>query len=318
MDLNMDDLTTDDLLRIAFDAVTAKPADLPEGLKPRVLALGLGSGPPDQTQRRHPAWADLGRPAAASLSAFIKTAAELADLFDTLSADDWNRPTRIDGARVRDIVVHLVGVERYVLGCIDRREPLDAPRREDHWPVSRLAAAELAEAPVETVSQAWWSEVLALLAACAELGPDHELAYHHLAGTLQGMLVVRTFELWTHGNDIRDATGRPADVLDEERLSLMVAELMRVLPLGLALSGCPQPGRTARLTLKGTGGGSFDVPLDPAGTVGPPDITLTADVIDLCRLAANRLSPDELEVRVEGDRQLLGPILVGAAAFAAD
>jgi uncharacterized protein (TIGR03083 family) len=184
--------------------------------------------------------------------------------------------------------------------------------------VSRRAAAGLTDEPNETVSQTWWSEVLKLITACAELGPDHALTYHHLAGSLQGLLVVRTFELWTHGNDIREAIGRPADDLDEDRLSLMVGELMRVIPLGLALSGCPQPGRTARLQLTGMGGGNFDVALDPSTPVGTPDITLTADVIDLCRLAANRLSPDALDVIVDGDRRLLEPVLVGAAAFAAD
>ncbi|HXQ60615.1 MAG TPA: maleylpyruvate isomerase family mycothiol-dependent enzyme [Acidimicrobiales bacterium] len=319
--LNADVLNTDELLSIAFDAVTATATRTgpSEGLEEQVLTRVLAGEKP----RRHPGWNERDRfepkwRRADSLDAFIKTAAELSTLFDSLSAGDWTRTTRIEGASVRQIVEHLVGVERYLLGCLDRRPRLDAPRREDHWPVSRRAATGLAGEPDETVSQSWWSEVLNLIAACAELGPDHALTYHHLAGTLQGLLVVRTFELWTHGNDIRDAIGRPADDLDEARLSLMVDELMRVLPLGLALSGCPQPGRTARLRLTGAGGGSFDVSLDPTTAVGRPDITLTADVIDLCRLAANRLAPDALDVIVEGDRRLLEPVLVGATAFAAD
>ena len=72
------------------------------------------------------------------------------------------------------------------------------------------------------------------------------MSYHHLVGTTHGLLVVRTFELWTHGEDLRRATHRPLDELDEGRLSLMVGELMRVLPLGLALNSREQPGRTAR------------------------------------------------------------------------
>jgi uncharacterized protein (TIGR03083 family) len=319
MDLNMDDLNTDELLSIAFDAVTAKRSDVSDGLESRVLAHCLAGEKP----RRHAGWSeqdrhDPARSRADSLNAFITTAAELAELLDGLSATDWTRTTRIEGATVRGIVEHLLGVERYLLGCLGRRPRLDAPRREDHWPVSKRAAAGLAGEPDETVSQSWWSEVLNLIGACGELGPDQELSYHHLAGTLQGLLVVRTFELWTHGNDIRDAVGRPLDDLDETRISLMVGELMRVLPLGLALSGCPQPGRTARLQLTGVAGGDFDVSLDPGTPVGEPDITLTADVVDFCRLAANRLSPDTLDVIVDGDRRLLEPVLLGAAAFAAD
>ena len=254
-----------------------------------------------------------------ALRSFITTASELGALLESLGPDEWARPTRIDGATVRQIGEHLVGVERYLLGCLGRRPSLEAPRRQDHWPASRLAAAGITDEPDETLVRQWWSEVLDLIAACSELGPDHAVAYHHLGGSLRGMLVVRVFELWTHGDDVRQATGRPLDLLDEARLSLMVTELMRVLPFGLALSGCAQPGRTARLELTGPGGGVFDVFLDPGvAAAAVPDITLTAAVIDLCRVAANRLDHHDFPVLVEGDRALLEPILVGAAAFSAD
>jgi uncharacterized protein (TIGR03083 family) len=306
------DLNTDELLDIAFDALLTNGADLPPDLEGRVVAGAVGGA----KRGRHPSWDEAGR--SDSLGAFITTAAELGDLIDSLTPDEWERRTRIEGAGVRQVVEHMVGVERYLLGCLHRRPLLAAPRREDHWPVAERAAAGLSGQPHENVAQIWWSEVLDLIAACGELGPDQEVTYHHLAGTLQGLLVVRTFELWTHGDDIRLATGRPADLLDEFRLSLMVNELMRVLPLGLALSDCVQPGLTARLELHGPGGGTFDVSLDPTTTAGAPDITVTTDVIDLCRLAANRLGRDDLDMVVTGDRGLLEPLLVGAAAFAAD
>lgn len=314
MDLSSNDLSTDELLQIAFDVVTAGQSDMPEALGPRILAEVTAG----KTPGRHRGWNGDDGHRADALNAFIKTAAELAELFDSLSSDEWTRMTAIEGASVRDVVEHLVGVERYLLGCLDLRPRRDAPRREDHWPVAKAAAGGLAGETNEAVSQTWWREVLDLIGAAGELGPDHEVTYHHLAGTLQGMLVVRTFELWTHGNDIRQAIGRPADNLDEARLSLMVGELMRVLPLGLVLSGCSQPGQTARLTLTGDGGGTFNIPLDPGTPLGEPDISLTATVLDFCRLAANRLSPEALDVTVTGDRRLLEPVLVGAGAFAAD
>jgi hypothetical protein len=156
------------------------------------------------------------------------------------------------------------------------------------------------------------------VAACAQLGPDSPVEYHHLAGTINGLLVVRTFELWTHDDDIRRATGLPPNSLDDARLSLMVGELMRVLPFGLALSGCAQPGRTARIILTGPGGGSFDVALSPGDHPTSPDVEISAAAIDLCRLAANRLPRDELDVRIEGEGSLAECVLVGATAFAAD
>ena len=41
-----------------------------------------------------------------------------------------------------------------------------------------------------------WLEALSLIAAGGELGPDQPIRYHHLAGSVRGVLVSRTFELW--------------------------------------------------------------------------------------------------------------------------
>jgi len=153
---------------------------------------------------------------------------------------------------------------------------------------------------------------------CSELDPQHEVAYHHLGGTVRGMLVVRTFELWTHDDDIRRAVNRPAHPLDGERLRLMSSELMSVLNLGMLLSDTTQPGRSARFNLMGTGGGSYDVPLAPGEIAGAADITITTTALDICRLASNRLPADLIDLAVDGDRSLLEPILVGAGAFACD
>jgi hypothetical protein len=132
------------------------------------------------------------------------------------------------------------------------------------------------------------------------------------------MLVVRTFEVWTHDDDIRRAIDRPPNPLDGDRLALMSSDLMNVLNLGMALSRTTQPGRTARFDLMGAGGGTYDVALSPGEIAGLPDITITTTALDLCRLASNRLSLDLLDLAVDGDRSLLEPILVGATAFAAD
>jgi hypothetical protein len=131
-------------------------------------------------------------------------------------------------------------------------------------------------------------------------------------------LVSRTFELWTHGDDVRQAIGRELDLLDEARLSLMVGELMQAVPIGMALTGQTAPGRSVRFELDGPGGGVFHEPLTLGDQLGPPDVIVSTNTIDLCRLAANRLQVDKLDVVVEGDGTLLAPVLVALAAFAAD
>jgi len=159
---------------------------------------------------------------------------------------------------------------------------------------------------------------MAVIAACGQVGGQRPVEYHDLPLSVRGLLVVSTFELWTHGDDIRHATDRPPDELDEARLALMSAELMRVLSLGMALTGTTRPGRTARIELTGLGGGISDVALAPGEEPGHPDIVVRAATLDVCRVAANRLPWDELACDVEGDETLLQPILAGASAFAAD
>jgi uncharacterized protein (TIGR03083 family) len=308
------DLNTAQLLDLAFDGAAVDQAAVPAELFDRVRDAAVSAGRPSP----HPGWSDPADPQLSALAAYLTTGAELAELLDRLAPADWSSPTPVEGVDVRALVEHLVAVERYVLGQLDRRPRLEAPRREDHWTLADALAVDVRHESDAFVAKTWWSEVQGVVAASAELGPDQAVSYHHLTGSLRGLLVVRTFELWTHGDDIRQATGRPRHSLDEDRLSLLVHQLMRVLPLGLALTNAAQPGRTARLHLTGPGGGRFDVPLAAGEGAGEPDLEVTVAVLDLCRLAAGRLAPEALEVRVEGDRALLAPILVGATAFAAD
>ena len=306
------DLTRSELLDVGFDALAVDTADLPAGLGDRILAAATTGARP----ARHRGWSTAG----GADTAFLTTAVELRQLLDALADDEWTNPTGVaGGASVRDLVLHLVGVERYLLGQLGRRPRIEAPRPEDHYSVLRAAAADLDEADPADIVRAWWSEMLELVAACAELGPEHDIAYHHLASPIRSLLVVRTFELWTHDDDIRRAVGIPANQLDHERLTLMSTALVEALSLGMALAGTTQPGRTVRIDLTGPGGGtSFVTALSPGEIAGIPDLTIETSALDLCRLASNRLSIDRLEAVVEGDRSLLEPVLVGAIAFAMD
>jgi uncharacterized protein (TIGR03083 family) len=297
------DLNQHELLDIGLDASAVDTADLPDGMADRLLDI--------VTPTRDAApWP--------SRAAFMRTAAELGHLLDTLSPDDWGRRTAVAGSSVRGLVAHLVGVERYVLGQLGAGPRLDAPTRADHYPMSGAASADLAAATTADLASAWWRETMHSIAACTEAGPDHPVVFHHLSGTVRGLLVIRTFELWTHDEDIRRATDRPANPLDDERLTLMSGELMALLANGMALAGTTRPGRTARFELTGSGAGTFDVALAPDEVAGAPDIVVRTAAVELCRLAANRVAPSELAVEVTGDRSLLEPMLVGAGAFALD
>jgi hypothetical protein len=52
--------------------------------------------------------------------------------------------------------------------------------------------------------------------------------------------------------------------------------------------------------------------------VGTPDVMITADVVDFCRLAARRIAPSDLDASIEGDHVLADLVLTAASAFARD
>ena len=308
------DLTREQLVDVGLDALAAAPGG-PGPERARVLAAAGARRRPS----RHPGWTDTPEDGVTSLDAFIRTAAELGHLLDALRPSDLTLATRAQGRSVADLVRHLVGVERYVLGQLGRGPAFHAPRREDHYTASEAAAADLAGAGPAELARAWWLEVMQLIGACGELGPDRTVAYHHLSGSIRGLLVVRTFELWTHDEDIRVATGQPPNELDAPRLALMVGKLMELLPVGMAMQATSRPGRAATIRLRGPNGWvSYAVPLEPGGLAGPPDVVISTGALDICRLAANRLPLDQLDAVVEGDRSLLEPVLVGATAFSMD
>src|SRR5262249_19119268 len=181
----------------------------------------------------------------------------------------------VGGQTVHDMAVHLVGVERYVLGQLGARAPFDAPSRGDHTPVTRQAALELLGEPGPAGARAWWTEVLSVAGVCGRVGPDRPVQYHDVPGTVRALMTIRTFEVWTHGDDITSAVGRGLNPLDAPRLALMSGELIAVLPFALAMSGQARPGATARLELTGPGGGSFLVALAPGEGPGEPAVPLT-------------------------------------------
>ncbi len=49
----------------------------------------------------------------------------------------------------------------------------------------------------------------------------------------------------------------------------------------------------------------------------PASVTIVADIVDFCRLAAQRLRLDDIDVEFEGDADLGRRALAGAAVFAA-
>jgi uncharacterized protein (TIGR03083 family) len=265
-------------------------------------------------------------PAIGPVDAFRRTVVDLGELLDRLDAAAWLAPAPWveAGWQVRDVVAHLVGVERYTATLLDGRGDFIVPEglEGDHLAVTGPTVEALRGLGPGELVATWRSAVDGALAAIEAAtargrGLDQPMAFHLIPLRLRAFLVVRVFEVWTHTDDIRRAIGEPLRAPDGSRLRLMSETAVGALPLGMAIAGRAHPGRTARLVLTGPGGGAWSQVLGPGEPIGEPAALIVADVVDFCRLAARRLGAAELSCVIEGDTELAADVLVGAAIFAA-
>jgi hypothetical protein len=127
------------------------------------------------------------------------------------------------------------------------------------------------------------------------------------------MLIVRSFEMWTHDEDIRRATGRPLAAPEAARLSLMTRLAVSLLPAGMMRAQL-SVDRGVRLVLTGPGGGTWPAPLGS----GPVEARLVVDAVSFCRVVANRVDPADAGAMVTGDESLGADLLAGARTLALD
>jgi uncharacterized protein (TIGR03083 family) len=305
MDAELAELLGRGLVALGEEAVLAPPPDL----RAAVLTAAL------RGRARGERLPSAPRPAA-PLDAFRSTAAELRAVLDALDPAAWDVDTGTVHGSVRALVAHLTGVEDVMAAQLGAGTPRAGDT--DHVASAAATAAEVLGEPADELTARWHAGAVRLAALAETAGPGAPVQANDIPTDVDGMLVLRTFEVWAHTEDICRAAGHPAPPLDAARLTLMSSRLLDVLPLAMAVEGVPRPGQTVRLVLTGAGGGCYDRPLSPDDVVGVPDVELVVDVVDLCRLAARRTRPEDLDLEIEGDEELAGTVLVAVGAFARD
>ena len=292
-------------------------------LRDRVLAASLAA--------RAPGRAVPEPPAISPSTAFARAADRFDTLLASLSDSAWRQPVLRD-LDVQGLVGHLIGVEEHVLRCLTG-EGADLAEA-DHVASTQPAAQRQVGAGVASTRAAWRSAVDATLGAIDSglaASPDQVVAVYGLRMPVGALLVVRSFELWTHENDIRRAVGAEPSVPDASTLRLMTDLAVRLLPHGFGRIAGDSAPCTVRMVLTGPGGGTWDVafgrastPSTAAGTAAGttrrpvPPTRIVTDAVAFCRLTANRVAPEQVPADVTGDTELAARVLAGAASLALD
>ncbi|MFF0767448.1 maleylpyruvate isomerase family mycothiol-dependent enzyme [Nonomuraea wenchangensis] len=245
------------------------------------------------TARRRRAPAALGVVTVAA--PYAEQVALMDDLLAGLRGEQWQAPVARHGT-VEGLLEHLTANDAAIARF------MGAPAATGAGPHRRWR--EQAGALLERVSAG--SEVL--------LGVEVALAGVRPArAPLRQALVQRTFETWTHADDIRAATGRSRAAPRAAHVHQIAEFALALLPR--ALKG-PRRAVSATVVLTGAGGGTWTIPLSPAS--GHVAVLLSAEAVDFCRLVAGRRPPGEFPYAAEGEPGLARDLVQAAATLGCD
>jgi len=279
------------------------------------------------------------------VEAFAQTAQAVADLGHSCGVDDLAKPTDCPGWTVHDQLSHVVGVEAWLQGHKDPRVEMpkyehirnDLGKKVEYAVEVRRARTsaevltELEEVLAQRLSTLRDPALTDSSIIAGPFGPD-------LAATV---VLLRTFDVWTHEQDIRNALGRPGN-LDSPAAAVFVATVLRQLPRLIAKGAGLEPGHEVFIDVTGPiaarqgvrveedeqgqprghvmpdgdvpGVVSWFVPGESATTSGgPPDwpTTISLSTEAFTRRAAGRRSVSDTEYAVVGDEAIALRVLEG-------
>jgi uncharacterized protein (TIGR03083 family) len=304
----MTEPTSQDMaLELRFALAEGDAVDTPAGLRGRVVEAAAEARAPGRAtdQPAHISGAEV----------FARIVERLGSLLEELTPDEWARRTPHYDA-VQLLVGHLIGVEDAFLTVL--RGGPDPAVGSDHRAMTAPSIAEQEHRDPATTLTAWRDRTHQVVALARTTDPQTPVAFYGTTMPIDDLLVARAFEMWTHEEDVRRATGRGVVGPDAETLARMVVLAIGLLPVGAALAGRDQPDRTARLVLTGPGGGTWDVNLDGSPAPRAADARVVVDAAWFCRVVGDRADGQAAGALVDGAADVAADLLVGASALAFD
>ncbi|MGP3969656.1 maleylpyruvate isomerase family mycothiol-dependent enzyme [Streptomyces sp. 6N223] len=260
-----------------------------------------------------------------AIDAWTQTIEAISELVSSLVDGEWNRPTECPGWSVRDVVSHVIGVECEALG--DPRPIHTLPRDLFHITseASRYMEVQVDVRRHHTGPEMTGELEYTIIRRSRQLRNERrkpeDIVSHPIYGKmpLVDFIELRTFDVWTHEQDLRRALDRPGN-LDSAAAMVARDRLIAALPKVVAkdaeaprksavvfdVNGPVEFLRTVRVDENGRGR------VDGSPSLGPL-VTFTTDWETYARLACGRLRPKSKKVadrlKIEGDHDLAERIL---------
>lgn len=262
-----------------------------------------------------------------TVDAWAQTVRSVVDLGRTMRPEHAALATDCPGWTVFDQLAHVTGTESATAG--DQEPDVDVShlthvRGDFGARMERLVESRRGRAPEDLLDELEWRLDERLGAYRAEDVTGEEVVEGLFGPTpLVDLVALRTFDVWMHEQDLREALERPGG-LDTPAAALSVARLFAVFPRIVARTAGIEPGNAVVLDLTGptvgrTGarveehdGAAVGIPLFTGGADEHADVVTTSLAMSTrvaMRLAGGRRSPDDLPVTVTGDEGVAHRVL---------
>jgi uncharacterized protein (TIGR03083 family) len=251
----------------------------------------------------------------------------VADLGRTMRPEHAALATDCPGWTVLDQIAHVASTEAMIAGEtvpeVDVSE-YDHVRHDFGARVEQLVESRRGRPLEDLLDELEWrlEERLAAYHADGVTGDD-EIVGPFGPSRLEDLLGIRTFDVWLHEQDIREAIERPGG-LDTPAAALSVARLFAVFPRVVARDAGIEPGNAVVLDLTGPtvgragarveehDGKAVGVPLFTGESEEHPDVVTTSLSMSTrvaMRLAGGRRTPEDLPITVHGDEDVARRVL---------
>ena len=221
--------------------------------------------------------------------------ADLASVLSSCPAEAWDTATPAEGWLVRDQITHLAWFDALARTAITDPEALQAEaetllaRRDTYM-------SEVNEFGRDVPGPAllgWWTDERRSLAAAARAAdPARRVPWFGPPMSLASKLTARIMETWAHGQDVRDALGRPPAATD--RLAHVVHIGVGARPYSYLVRGMDAPDTPIRVDVVLPSGRRLQL-----GDPGAAD-RVEGTALDLALVVTQRRHLDDTDLTCSG------------------
>lgn len=224
---------------------------------------------------------------------------ELRDLLAGMAPDDWRRPSPCEGWTAGDVVLHVAQTNEMALASAEGRFPelvneigrQVGPSTDVDEGADRMVQRERGLSP-DALRDRYLTGADTLLRALDAGDPHARVQWVAGQLSLRTLTITRLAETWIHTGDVAEAVG--VQLVPGERLRHVARLAWRTLPYAFSRAGRSLSGPVA-FELRGPSGAAWTFIPD-----GPAVTTIRGDGVELCQVAARRLSPSATSLAGDG------------------